>query len=346
MKDIQLQIESLRDQPLKDNLDRVIEKASTPLTENDYPDLMKEFKAYYMSQLSKQVFPALIRINVSDNLPAGDGINENARRRVVIIGDLHSDLTSFCSILKTLALSSYDYFSNAFFIFCGDYTDRGRRPIETLRLLYAFKTYLGERCILLKGNHEIIRYSCNILRPGFAPADTPELMNRVFSPEVNNLYSSYLDRLPYIVSLYHSGKRYIVCHGGIPRHDYSQVYNEDKFREYLLPANGHSGESIMLSQILWGDPGDASSSFRGTEIRFEFSKAEFLEFMDRHGYDVLIRGHQPVDNGVMYCYNNRLISLFSSGGHNNPDTYYPDDVAIPAFVIINDEGEIQFEKVF
>lgn len=345
MTDILKQIETLRDQSLKDNLDKVIENASTPLTENDYPELIKEFTSYYKSQLSEPVFPALIRLNIAD-LTSGYGINDTGCRRVIIIGDLHSDLTSLCSILKKLASSSYDYFSNAYFIFCGDYTDRGRRPFETLRLLYAVKTYLGDRCILLKGNHEIIRYSCGILRSGFAPADTPELMNRVIPPEVNNLYASYLERLPYIVSLYHAGKRFMVCHGGIPRHDYSHLYKEDKFREYLLPANGHSKESIMLSQVLWGDPGDASSSFRGTEIRFEFNKAEFLEFMDRHGYDVLIRGHQPVDNGVMYCYNNRLISLFSSGGHDNKDTYYPDDVAIPAFVIINEEGEILSEKVF
>jgi hypothetical protein len=102
----------------------------------------------------------------------------------------------------------------------------------------------------------------------------------------------------------------------------------------------------MLNQMMWGDPGDNSSSFRGTETRFEFSKTEFLGFLDKHGYDVLIRGHQPVDNGVMFCYNNRLMSLFSSGGHNNPDSYYPDDVANPAYVIINEEGELLFEKVF
>jgi hypothetical protein len=171
-------------------------------------------------------------------------------------------------------------------------------------------------------------------------------MNRILSPEVNNLYASWLERLPYMVSLSHTGRSYLICHGSIPRHDYISVYNEEKFRNYLLPAVEHSKEGIMLSQILWGDPGDASSSFRGTETRFEFNKAEFLEFMDKHGYDILIRGHQPVDNGVMYCYNNRLISLFSSGGHNNTDTYYPDDVAIPAFLVMKEDGEIIFEKVF
>jgi hypothetical protein len=68
--------------------------------------------------------------------------------------------------------------------------------------------------------------------------------------------------------------------------------------------------------------------------------------MDRNGYDIMIRGHQPVDNGIMFCYNNRLISLFSSGGHNNPDTYYADDVASPAFIIIKEDGTILTEKIF
>lgn len=346
MYDILQQIEGFRDQGLKNNLAQVIDNASTLLGESDYPDLIKEYSAFYASQLSKQVFPALIRIKNTDEEKADEAPVSKDVQRIVIIGDIHSDLTALSAILKKLALSPYDYFSKAIFIFCGDYTDRGRRPFETLRLLFALKTFLGEKCILLKGNHEIIKYTCGLLRPEFYPADTIELMNCVFSQEVNNLYASFLARLPYLISLNHSGKRYLVCHGGIPRHDYSAIYNEEKFSEYFLPAGDHSKEEIMLNQMLWGDPGDASSSFRGTEIRFEFNKAEFLEFMDRNRYDILIRGHQPVDNGVMFCYNNRLISLFSTGGHNNSDSYYPDDVASPAFVIINEDGEILPEKVF
>lgn len=345
MNDILKQIESLKDQPLKDNLALVIENASTPVKENDYPDLIKEYSAFYASQLSKQVFPTLIRINIPDKAKTSD-ILINEGTRIVIIGDIHSDLNALSAILKKLALSTYDYFSKAIFIFCGDYTDRGRRPFETLRLLFALKTYLGEKCILLKGNHEITKYTCGLLKPAFYPADTAELMNRVFSQEVNNLYASFLARLPYLVSLNHSGKRYLVCHGGIPRHDYAEVFSEEKLMDCILPVSDHSKEEIMLNQMLWGDPGDASSSFRGAETRFEFSKAEFIKFMDRHGYDILIRGHQPVDNGVMFCYNNRLISLFSSGGHNNSDSYYPDDVQSPAFVLLKEDGEIVFEKVF
>jgi predicted phosphodiesterase len=346
MIDIQKQIESLKDQPMKDNLARLIDNASSALEKSDYPDLSKEFTAFYSSQLTKPAFPALIRINIPDKEKTEDTSANEKGPRVVIIGDIHSDFNALGAIFKKLALSTYDYFSKAIFIFCGDYTDRGRRPLETLRLLYALRTYLGDRCILLKGNHELINYSCSILRPTFSPADTSELMNRILPPEVNNLYVSYLARLPFLVSLTHSGKRYLVCHGSIPRHDYAEVFSEEKLMDCALPVSDYSKEGIMLNQMLWGDPGNASSSFRGTEIRFEFSKAEFIEFMDRNHYDILIRGHQPVDNGVMFCYNNRLISLFSSGGHNNNDSYYPDDVQRPAFVILMEDGEIVFEKVF
>jgi len=346
MTDILTLIEGLRDYGLKDNLALLIDNAATPVKESDYHNLGMEFSSYYSSQLAKPVFPALISINIPDKPKPDDiSINEN-NPRVVIIGDIHSDFNALSAILKKLALSTYDYFSNAIFIFCGDYTDRGKRPLETLRLLYVLKTHLGERCILLKGNHELIKYSCSLLRPTFSPADTIELMNRILKPEVNNLYVSYLSRLPYIVSLTHSGKRYLVCHGSIPRHDYAEVFSEEKLMDYKLPAIDHSKEEIMLNQMLWGDPGDASSSFRGLEIRFEFNKAEFIKFMDMNGYDILIRGHQPVDNGVMLCYNNRLISLFSSGGHNNIDSFYPDDVQSPAFVLLKEDGEIVFEKVF
>jgi len=345
MIDILKQIESLKDQPLKDNLSRVIDIAATRLKDTEYPELAREFGSFYSAILSKEVFPAIIRITIpesftTDQKPVKDSLG------IVIIGDIHSDFNSLSSILKKLAASSYDYFGKSYIIFCGDYTDRGRRPFETLRLLYALKSYMGNRCILLKGNHEVIKYSCSMLRPTFYPADTSDLMNRVLNPEVNNMYFNYLARLPFLVSLKFHDRKYLICHGSIPRHDFASLFNEGKLAESLLPVSDHSKEGMMLNQMLWGDPGDNSSTFRGPEIRFEFSKAEFLEFMNKHGYDILIRGHQPVDNGVMYCYNNRLMSIFSSGGHNNPDSFYPDDVASPAFVIINDEGEVLTEKVF
>ena len=344
MNNILQQIAKIKDQPFRDNLAQVIVNASAAIKDSDLPFLISEFSEFYKSQLSGGIHPSIIRINTGTSTETNKAPTHIPR--IVIIGDIHSDFNALSSILNKLAASQYDYFASAYIIFCGDYTDRGRRPFETMRLLYALKTAMGERCILLKGNHELIRYSCMMLRPTFLPADTSELMNRKLSPEVNNLYFSYLSRLPYLVSLNHCGTNYLITHGSIPRYDYASYYNEDKLIECLLPLSDHSKEGIMLNQMLWGDPGDASSSFRGTELRFEFSKAEFNDFMDRHGYDILIRGHQPVDSGVMFCYNNRLISVFSSGGHNNADSCYPDDVSSPSFVIINEEGEILFEKVF
>ena len=345
MNDIIKQIEGHIDQSLKDILEQVIENASTRLQDNDYKDLVSEFTYYYSSQLKKESFPAIKRIVIPSN-GANNASGSKAQQRVVIIGDIHSDFNSLSSILRKLAASSYDYLSKSIIIFCGDYCDRGRRPFETLRLLYALKTYMGERCILLKGNHEIIKYSCSMLRPTFFPADTAVLMNRVLTPEVNNLYYNYISRLPYFVSLTYQGKKYLICHGSIPRHDYAEYFNEDKLLEMVLPESDQSNEGIMLSQMLWGDPGDNSSVFRGTEIRFEFSKNEFLEFMNKHGYEIMIRGHQPVDKGVMLCYNNKLISLFSSGGHGNIDSSYPDDVGSPSFLVLTEDGKMMFEKVY
>ncbi len=345
INDIIKHIENHKDQPLKDNLDQVIDNASTRLQEDDYKDLSREFASYYTSQLSKEFFPAIRKIGLNSTRDT-DSRSRDSQPRVVIIGDIHSDFNSLSSVLRKLAASSYDYFSKAIIVFCGDYCDRGRRPFETLRLLYALKTYMGERCIMLKGNHEIIKYSCSMLRPTFYPADTTVLMNRVLTPEVNNLYFNYLLRLPYLISLKYPGKKYLICHGSIPRHDYAPFFNEEKLTELSLPEDDLSHEGIMLNQMLWGDPGDNSSVFRGSEIRFEFSKTEFLEFMNKHGYDIMIRGHQPVDKGVMKCYNNRLISLFSSGGHGNQDSSYPDDVGSPAFLVLTEEGKILFEKIY
>jgi hypothetical protein len=67
--------------------------------------------------------------------------------------------------------------------------------------------------------------------------------------------------------------------------------------------------------------------------------------MKKNGYDFLIRSHEYVENGFRYSFDNRLITLFSTGGEKNDDSFYSQEVPTPAFAVIK-EGEITFERVF
>ncbi|XP_021908325.1 serine/threonine-protein phosphatase 7 [Carica papaya] len=69
---------------------------------------------------------------------------------VVVVGDLHGQLHDLLYLLKNAGFPSDD----RFFVFNGDYVDRGAWGLETFLLLLAWKVFLPHRVYLLRGNHE------------------------------------------------------------------------------------------------------------------------------------------------------------------------------------------------
>jgi serine/threonine-protein phosphatase 5 len=373
MKDMPHQIGNRNGRGFKESLPQIIENASSTPEEADYPLICSEFKSFYTVQLAKNIFPPLLQLTIPGQTQ--EKKTEDETQRIVIIGDLHSDFNALSSILMKLANSSYDYYEKGLFIFTGDYTDRGCRPIETLRLLYTMKSYLGERCIMLKGNHELIRFEEGLLHPMIYPSDTYMIFNWKLGPTVSRLYADYCARLPHAVVLNYETscetrrpkpvllnsktspeacclkpeavfRRYLICHAAIPRYDYVHVFNEEKLAGSSLPAAKRSDEGIMIGQMVWGDPAEVVDRFMRDEIRFEFGKSEFIEFMNKNRYDFLIRSHQYVENGFRFSFDNRLITIFSTGGEQNDDSFYSQEVPNPCFAVIKKGGTIEFEKVF
>lgn len=70
--------------------------------------------------------------------------------QVVVVGDVHGQLHDVLFLLKDAGLPS----QNRFFVFNGDYVDRGAWGLETFLLLLAWKVFMPHRVFLLRGNHE------------------------------------------------------------------------------------------------------------------------------------------------------------------------------------------------
>jgi hypothetical protein len=343
MIDIINQILNLRGESLQNHLSEIIANASAEINEPDIPHLSTEFTNYYKKFLASNHFPALIQIK-----PGYNEKTENVDiKRIVLVGDLHNDFNSLSTMLYKLSVSDYDYFQKAFFIFTGDYSDRGARPLETLRLLYALKTYLGDRCILLCGNHELISLRNGLIKAEFCPADTSEeIMNKYFNTEINKLYTDYCSRLPFMVTIDNAGKKILVCHGSIPKDEAFPLFNLERMAEIKLPRDEKSVLSLMLKQMVWGDPVDYEKKLQENVTRFEFGRQQFTEFMNKNKFDIFVRSHEPVQGGIRYMFENKLITIFSSGGEKNPDSAYSDEVSTPVFGIIMEDGKMCFESVF
>ncbi|VVA27594.1 PREDICTED: serine/threonine-phosphatase [Prunus dulcis] len=69
---------------------------------------------------------------------------------VVVVGDLHGQLHDLFFLLRDVGFPS----ENRFFVFNGDYVDRGAWGLESFLILLAWKVLMPKRVYLLRGNHE------------------------------------------------------------------------------------------------------------------------------------------------------------------------------------------------
>lgn len=322
--------------PLKQKALALVKKYRKDIDVPDLPRVQAEMKAFFRSQ-PKQPYYRVMDLRA-----------EKEDRRLVIIGDTHCDYNSLAAIIDKLSVSSYDYFEKATFIFLGDYLDRGNILFEYLMLLIGFKKLLGERCILMKGNHELISFdpATQELESKVDPSDSCPVLNQYCGTdkEFLSLFASYFADLPTYILLKSKKGTDLLVHGGIPR----DIYLD---RCHILPDTGEmrvNGDEYVKRQILdnmiWADPRAEKNKLQGGGSRFEFGEEQFLRFAKANKIDRIFRSHEPVNNGIKTFYGDRVVTIFSNGGRDNPMTGYP-YVDNPAFGIMGIDGEMRYESV-
>lgn len=309
----------------------------------DLPEVMTQLKDFFDRQ-PEQTYSCVVDMrNVADD------------QRIVLIGDTHCDFNALAGIIEKLARSDYDYFNRARFIFMGDYLDRGTIFFEYIMLLTGFKNLLGERCIFLKGNHELIyfdEYNRSIESMVY-PADTSPLLNEFCSSDVVFLqkFCAYFSSLPYYILLKTTSGTDFIVHGGIPHDQYIDNCKIDTETGTLIIQPEDDTAAVqpvlnkVLNDIIWSDPRKAPTKQQGKDSRFEFGEEQFEHFMSHNSLNRLFRSHEPVGNGVESFYGNRLYTIFSTGGTNNTKSGYQ-NILNPSFGIIAPNGDIRFESIF
>ncbi|CAN4083630.1 unnamed protein product [Withania somnifera] len=82
------------------------------------------------------------------HIDSGSGLGPKSR--VVVVGDVHGQLHDVLFLLRDAGFPSDD----RFFVFNGDYVDRGAWGLETFLILLTWKVFMPNRVFLLRGNHE------------------------------------------------------------------------------------------------------------------------------------------------------------------------------------------------
>ena len=322
---------------IKNKILQAIEESSKEINEENLNTYQKRVVSLIGMILSTN--PCKIFHTIKDN-----------NTRCVIIGDIHCDFNSMKEILKKILISEYDYYGKGYLIFLGDYIDRGQLPLQVILLLMKLKLLLGERCIILKGNHDNIEFKDEKFYSKVHPAETIDLLNQHFNINTINKLKLFFDSLPYFIILQKRKKKFFIVHGGITPDKYMDGLRIKKLSKLNIPIPSDSEENKyekdVLESLLWGDPVNSKFKQNNNSIRFEFGYEQFEKFMIKNKLTHLIRGHEPVTNGFKSLYDNKIFTIFSTGGLSNENSYYTDSVPYPAIVVIDEEGNLFPEHIF
>ncbi len=228
----------------------------------------------------------------------------------IVIGDIHGDLESLKYMLKHSSfIKKAEKDQNVSMIFLGDYGDRGPYSPEVYYVVLKLKQRFPEHVVLMRGNHEgpndLLAY----------PHDLPTHLRRKFGEASSSIYKQLRRFFDCLYNAVLIEERYILLHGGVP----SQVSTI----EDLAYADEKHPRERHLEEILWSDPYEGIkgtyASPRGAGRLFgEDVTDKLLRLL---GVKVLIRGHEPSDEGFKINHGGKVLTLFSRRGPPYHNTY-------------------------
>lgn len=241
-------------------------------------DILGQAKSYFVQA------PNLQRIQIEKN------------HKVTIVGDLHGQLKDLLHIFDTNGLPSESHF----YVFNGDFVDRGHFSTEVVILLFAFKILYPHRVFLNRGNHEA-RDICS--RDGFS--------REVQTKYDMDMFDAFIDvfaTLPIGVLI---NKDVLVVHGGLSWENFSLEALDaiDRFAE--IPSFGS-----LLEDILWSDPMiSKGTSLNDRGAGCVFGPDHLIAFLRHNSLRVLVRSHQCVQMGAESLFGGKLWTIFSASNY-------------------------------
>ncbi|KAM3747322.1 hypothetical protein ACB098_05G026500 [Castanea mollissima] len=178
--------------------------------------------------------------------------------RVVVVGDIHGQFHDLLYLLENAGFPS----ENQFYVFNGNYVDRGAWGLEVFLLLLAWKVLMPHRVYLLRGNHE--SKECT-LAYGFEKE-----VKTKFGDQGEYVYNKFLDcfkELPLASVI--AGSVY-TTHGGLfrstriaysrrsrrkrtQRLELGSLEELSAVKRSLIDAP-YEGPNMILTDVLWSDP--------------------------------------------------------------------------------------------
>jgi len=70
----------------------------------------------------------------------------------------------------------------------------------------------------------------------------------------------------------------------------------------------------LLNDLLWSDPAETEADWEPNErgVSYCFGKKVIMEFLQRHGFDLVCRAHMVVEDGYEFFDDRILVTVFSA----------------------------------
>jgi len=213
-----------------------------------------------------------------------------------LCGDVHGQ---YHDLLRIFEHGGFPPQAN--YLFLGDYVDRGKRSLETVCLLFAYKLKYPENFFLLRGNHESPSI-CRIY--GFYD----ECKQR-YSVKLWKTFCDVFNCLPACAII---DDKVICMHGGLsqemmrPEADTRRMVSSIS-RPADIPDAG------FLCDLLWSDPAEGvgfGANDRGVSV--SFGPDVVHGFLRKEELDLVVRAHQVVEDGYEFFADRGLVTVFSA----------------------------------
>ena len=225
--------------------------------------------------------------------------------KFIVIGDIHGDIDTLLKILnRSEALRALS--NGGYLMFLGDYIDRGPYQLESLLLVLRLKYMYPENVVVLRGNHEP--------PPGLIPYPHDftfhlyRYYGRSAGEELYKEFFQLFQELPYVCIAKNS---ILFLHGGPPI-----TTTENISLEKYLSLDKDMPDFNVLEEILWNDPVEYIMEWelspRGAGKLFGPKITE--RALKITNTKIIVRGHEPCEEGFKLNHKDRVITLFSRVG--------------------------------
>ncbi|POS75292.1 protein phosphatase 5 [Diaporthe helianthi] len=227
--------------------------------------------------------PTMVEVKIPDDV------------QLTVCGDTHGQYFDLMELFRLNGSPSEKHW----YLFNGDFVDRGSWSTEIALLLYANKWLRPNAFFLNRGNHETDDMNKVY---GFEGECKAKYNERIFK-----LFSESFSALPLATLI---GDKYFVLHGGLFSDDNVTLDDIRKLNRHKQKQPGQAG---LMMEMLWTDP--QTEPGRGPSKRgvgMQFGPDVTKRFCEKNGLEAIIRSHEVRMEGYEEEHDGKCITVFSA----------------------------------